>query len=172
MVAQQTTTPAVRKRRQGHRATDEERVELQALWLTAYKATGTISGACEATLLERSTIRDWRLRNVNGFAQRFDDIDADIDDMLYHEVMRRAVGEDREEMTASKDGTITVKRWKERSDILLMFLVKRRMPEFRDSFKVDLEGNAGTFAALAPEAAKVQADLEAELSKRRNGAHA
>lgn len=85
----------------------------QALFFEGYVETGTISGGCRAAGISRFTYQEWRRSDPEFLA-------------LMNEA-EEIVSDDLEETAAE--------RAKDKSDLLMMFLLKKRRPEFRDNFK-------------------------------------
>ena len=85
--------------------------------LEAFSAGGTVKEACAAAGISRNALNEWR-RDDPGFdAACIDALEEGTDDL---EAVART-------------------RAKEKSDLLLMFILKKRRPEFRENHKVEVE---------------------------------
>lgn len=91
-------------------------------FLAAFEDLGTITGACRSTSVGRRTVYDWQQADED-FALALHDARRAVADDLEHEAIRRA-----------KDG----------SDTLLIFLLKAHDPDrFRENVKVEHSGRVG-----------------------------
>lgn len=109
---------------------------IKAAFLEEYVANGgIIAHAANAAGVSRETIRNWARRDEQ-FALAFEDAKQEANDTLRRELVRRATEGWQHEVYQQGRfvGYETVK-----SDNLLMFLMKSRMPEFRD--RVDITSN-------------------------------
>lgn len=93
----------------------------QEAFLDAYRELGTIKEAAAVAGIHRNMIYYWQEVDPE-FAPRFKGADQDSRDALVAEARRRAM---------------------ERSDILLMFLIKQKDPSFRETFKHEHTGPGG-----------------------------
>lgn len=87
-------------------------------FLDAYRRTGTIKAACELTQLTRSRVAIWR-KDDPEFALAFDTAVVEYTEHLERIVHQRA---------------------EDKSDILLMFALKKRDPSYRENFKMEHSG--------------------------------
>ncbi|MBE3098090.1 MAG: hypothetical protein IMZ44_13310 [Planctomycetes bacterium] len=134
----------------------------QARFLAAYGCAGTISGAAEAAGLNRDAHYRW-LDEDATYPQRFAEVDRKAVDGLLDEARRRAVdgevdlvfhgdkqltvpvlgpdGQALKNLDGSERRAPVVRRKK--SDLLLMFLIKAKRPEYRDRARLDMKGVPG-----------------------------
>jgi hypothetical protein len=118
----------------------------------ALRASGSVALALAGAGLTRSTAYRWR-RESAEFAAAWDGArDWHTEHVLVAEAVRRATVGD-EIVTVTRDGARRTERRK--SDLLLMFLIKERSPSYRDSYRVEVSGDAvpllvGPRAALGP----------------------
>ncbi len=113
---------------------------LKDAWFIAFDRLGTISAACKAVRIGRTTFYDWKKADAE-FAQRVAVADLDITDRLKGGALERAmtwqVHEEKEVAVVRGEKIETRKVWaKEPSDDLLKFLLKARDP---DTYKERLE---------------------------------
>jgi hypothetical protein len=112
--------------------------------LAAYREHGVIAYACEAAGICRQTWYNW-LKEDPAFAKEAHDAEEDAIDALEVEARKRA---------------------KDKSDLLLMFTLKAKRPEYRDKAEIDIT------ATLQQEIPPAQlADLKAELGRLLLEAH-
>jgi hypothetical protein len=117
--------------------TSEERLRVQALFLNSLATSGIILHACRTAGVARQTIDYWREHDAK-FAERYAEARADADDVIRAEIQRRAIeGFERRKSLHKSDGQgglvlDRVEAVTEYSDLLLIFLAKSRMPEFRE----------------------------------------
>lgn len=125
----------------------------QRAFLKAYQQLGHVSNACIAAGIARQNHYDW-LKQVEGYAEAFEAAKQIAGDMLIDEARRRAHDGWEEPIVHQGEivGTKTLF-----SDGLLMFLIKKHDPSYRD--KLELTGKDGE--RLIPLAA-VDALLRAE----------
>lgn len=121
-------TPLRRKRAWGRRLTDIERQEAQQTFIETFARVGIKAVACRAANVDRTTV-DWWSEHDEEFAIEYNRARADADDVIRSEIHRRGInGVDRPIYQGGQQvGTV-----REYSDVLLIFLAKSRMPEFRD----------------------------------------
>jgi transposase-like protein len=115
--------------------------------LHAYAEFGVISHACQAVGIARSTWYDW-VETDPAFAQAAKDAEEAAIDSLEQEARRRA-----------RDG----------SDVLLMFCLKAKRPEYRDRQQVDLNMSGAMDVNFS---ARVLGADERELAQLREEAEA
>jgi CRP-like cAMP-binding protein len=112
--------------------------------LEAYRELGIVSRACEAAGISRKTWYEW-LKEDPDFAQEVADAEEAAIDSLEEAARERA---------------------KKSSDLLLMFCLKAKRPEYRDKQQIDIT------ATLQQEIPPAQlADLKAELGRLLLEAH-
>lgn len=129
------------------------------VWLDAFSRSGNVSQACRETGVGRSTVRGWK-HDDPDFAMAYGDAEADGLDALVAEARRRAMGFDTVEVTTEilrdrrgnavldADGRpryietkrVAVRRF---SDNLLMFLIKKLDPSYRERFSLEHSGQIG-----------------------------
>jgi hypothetical protein len=139
-------------RSQGVRLTKEQTQEAQDKFLKAFASNGNVRAACMSAGIDRQTVYRWS-EHDEQFAMKYNLAKADVDDAIRAEIYRRGMfGEERFVVAQGKivygpdnpDGTrgkpLT---YKEKSDTLLIFHAKSRMPEYRDKQQVELTGNNG-----------------------------
>lgn len=121
-------------RRPGQRLTAKETKEKQETFLKTFANTGNVRAACMQADIDRSTVHRWNEVDEH-FSMQYNIAKEDVNDMIRAEIMRRAVhGEERYVTSMGKvvyhnEKPLTIK---EKSDVLLMFHAKSRMPEYRD----------------------------------------
>jgi hypothetical protein len=112
--------------------------------LAAYRELGVIAYACEAAGICRQTWYNW-LEDDPDFAKKARDAEEDAIDALEAEAFRRG---------------------RDKSDLLLMFTLKAKRPEYRDKQQLDIT------ATLQQEIPPAQLeDLRAELGRLLLEAH-
>lgn len=127
-------------RRQGQKMTAEERTEVQANFLGRFAEDGNVTEACKAANIDRSTIYAWR-EKYKTFAELFAEAEAQVHDRIRAEIFHRALVGDEEVVVSmgkimrGDDGKPLIAHKK--SDQLLMFLAKAKMPEFREKQQVE-----------------------------------
>src|SRR5450755_3537788 len=139
-------------RRPGHRLTKEQTQEAQEKFLKAFASNGNVRVACATAGIDRSTVHAWT-EHDERFSMEYNLAKQDVDDAIRAEIYRRGMfGEERFVVAQGKivygpdnpDGSrgkpLT---YKEKSDTLLIFHAKSRMPEYRDKQQVELTGNNG-----------------------------
>jgi hypothetical protein len=122
--------------RQGPRAPQERkpvllngREKAQKAFLESLSKYGIIAAACEDAFIARSTAYDWR-SNDPGFASAWDEAIVTAVERAEKEAVRRAVYGVMEPVFNS-DGLVGHRR--KHSDTLLMFILKKNRPEYRDN---------------------------------------
>lgn len=116
--------------RDGTTRAPKKRRDWKSAWLAAFERHGTVSAACRAADIGRSTV--YEARTDEAFAQAWDDIESETTDRMEREAYRRAVeGFEQGEETRY-------------SDTLLIFLLKARKPgAYRDNMRVEHSGPDG-----------------------------
>lgn len=145
-----STTPSSKKgasrtsvRRHGTRPTAEERRVAQETFLKAFANNGNVRAACMAAGIDRSTVHYWA-EHDEPFSMRYTLAKEDVNDAIRAEIYRRGMFGDEEYVTSMgkvvyHDGApLTIRR---KSDVLLMFHAKSRMPEYRDKQQVEHSGS-------------------------------
>jgi len=128
-----------RKRLRGQNVGDQQ-PEVKAAFLLAYARGGIVGEACQKVGISRTTVYAWR-EGDEQFAARFEQGRLEADDVVRAEIHRRAIEGVEEPVyrngvaVVTAQGTpITVRKY---SDVLLIFLAKSRMPEFRDRIEIE-----------------------------------
>jgi hypothetical protein len=120
--------------RSGPRFSKEQRKEVQKKFLKSFAANGNVRAACMAAGIERTTVHYWS-EHDEEFSMQYNLAKEDVNDTIRAEIFKRAViGEERFVTSVGKvvyhEGKpLTIR---EKSDTLLMFHAKSRMPEYRD----------------------------------------
>lgn len=118
----------------GQKISNEQRKETQEKFLKSFAANGNVRAACMAAGIDRSTVHYWS-EHDEQFSMRYNLAKEDVNDAIRAEIYKRAViGEERFVTSMGKvvyhDGKpLTIR---EKSDTLLIFHAKSRMPEYRD----------------------------------------
>lgn len=134
-------------RRKGVRLSATQRAVAQETFLEAFAANGNVRVACLKANIDRSTVHQWQ-EHDETFNMRYHLAKEDVNDAIRAEIYRRAMyGEERFVTSMGKvvyheDKPLTIR---EKSDTLLIFHAKARMPEYRDkqqdvTVNVDVNG--------------------------------
>jgi hypothetical protein len=107
----------------------------KALFIEAYKEFGTIVQACRATGFARSMIYKWCDEDPD-FRIALDEAKIEATESLIAEARRRAHDGYEEPVYYKGRKVDTVKKY---SDPLLMFLIKKEFPEYRDKNVTELQ---------------------------------
>jgi hypothetical protein len=105
----------------------------------------TVGTAAEAVGMSRSSAY-WQRENNPAFAEAWDEAYAESTELLEAEAFQRAMG--WQETITDKNGNVRVVE--RHSDILLMFLLKARKPEYRDSMQVNVDNRRTIVIDLVP----------------------
>lgn len=100
-------------------------------WLTAIAETGKIRAAEKLTGINHASHYAW-LKKDSAYKQAYDEAMDRATDLAIDECFRRGV--EGIEKALSYQGKLTGYTIREYSDNLLMFFIKARRPEFRDSW--------------------------------------
>jgi len=122
-----------------------EKAQAQAQFLAMFSRTANVSASCRAAGLKRSTVYSW-LEHDECFLDAFHDAERQADDALRGEIFRRAVTGIQKPVFYQGKKVASVREY---SDVLLIFLAKSRMPEFRDKSQVEHTGPEGAPIPLA-----------------------
>ena len=126
-----------KKRVGGGRITVEVR---KAVFLEAYKLSGTVTFASKIAGVHRATHREW-MTSDSEFAKIYKEAHEDFIESLEQEAVRRARDGIKREVFYQGE---VVGNMQEYSDSLLMFLMKaNRAGKYRDQRSVELTGPAG-----------------------------
>lgn len=140
-----TSSPLKKSGRvQGKKLTRGQRKEAQEKFLKSFASNGIVRVACLASGIDRSTVHYWS-EHDEQFSMRYNVAKTDVDDAIRAEIFRRAMYGDDEttisEETFMLEGVPVTKRKsttsKRKSDLLLMFHAKARMPEYREQQQID-----------------------------------
>ncbi|HZA25041.1 MAG TPA: hypothetical protein VFA32_21005 [Dehalococcoidia bacterium] len=105
----------------------------QERFLAAYvEHDGHPTIAARSSGIDFQTYRNWGISNKFDFNKRLELADAQVDDSLHAEIIRR--GRDGVDHPVIYQGVIT-DWYKQYSDNLLMFEYKARHPEYRDNYQ-------------------------------------
>lgn len=109
-----------------------DRKKVMDTFLESYSQTHNILVSCLAANVDRTTIWRWASED-QSFGTRYRDAEADYRDRLHSELHRRIFeGIEKPITVAGKREVI-----RELSDTLLIFEMKRHMPEYRDRWEGD-----------------------------------
>ena len=118
--------------------TPDQRLILMDRFLDAFAQSGIVLGGCRAAGIHRNLVAYWSEHDLHDFAKRYEQAKAEANDRIRAEIHRRAIqGVKRQEAIYYKGEVVGSKELTEYSDILLIFLAKSRMPEFRDKIGVE-----------------------------------
>lgn len=139
--------PKKKLRAQGEKLRPAERPEVQRLFLDALADSGVVRRALSVAGVSRTTLDRWKADPA--FLALYSEAEQDANDLIRAEIRRRAIDGD-ETTRVDKNGNEFTSV--QRSDTLLIFLAKARMPEFRDTTKQDVtvQGNLGMQIVYAP----------------------
>lgn len=102
----------------------------QKIFLEALAQTGVITHAAEVAGVHRTTAYDWKNADPE-FAAAMAAAELESVERMEYEARRRAVEGD-EIAVYGKNGQV-LGSFRKRSDVLLMFMLKKAKPEYRDS---------------------------------------
>lgn len=144
--------------------------EKQSVFLAEYLETGTLSRASKKSMVPLSRVYKWRMLDKN-FEAAFQEIVLMQCAQMEDEAYRRAVkGNVRPVYQSGK----LVGRLREYSDILLMFLMKKKMPEVygdQDKDKDKKHGSDdGTVLILPPNGRDFRIQSKGEMPIQSNNA--
>lgn len=134
----------------------------KATFLAALREGATHSAAAERAGVSQQTLRRWRQADEEFALQVADAIDAGTDRMI-DEARRRAVDGHEEPIYHRGVAVGSAQRY---SDNLLMFLIKARRPEYRDSYRVEHSGRIEQRITRADEALRQAVADDPELAAR------
>src|SRR5262249_29248549 len=129
--------------RPGPRFTKEQRKEAQEKFLKSFSSHGNVRLACMEAGIDRSIIHYWT-EHDDEFSLQYNQAKSDVDDAIRAEIFRRGMEGDEEHVVSmgkvvfNRDGKPLITR--KRSDILLMFHAKARMPEYREKSQIEVKG--------------------------------
>src|SRR5688572_7648171 len=127
---------APRKRQQGRRLTRRELVTTQTAFLEHYARTANVGESCRVAGISRQSVHRW-LEHDEPFRLAYNQSRQESDDAIRSEIYRRAIEGVPEPVFHQGKCVGTVRKF---SDVLLIFLAKSRMPEFRDKQAIEHSG--------------------------------
>ena len=107
---------------------DEERAETQTLFLAAYERTANIITAADEVGIDRTLPYYWQ-EHDEQFSIAYGLADKAANALIEAEIRSRAIDGWLEPLVSAGQHVADVRK---KSDTLLIFLAKRRMPEYRD----------------------------------------
>ncbi len=171
---QKNTSSHVRTsaRRPGHRLTEEQTHEAQEKFLKAFASNGNVRVACTAAGIDRSTVHAWT-EHDEQFSMEYNLAKEDVNDAIRAEIYRRGMfGEERFVVAQGRivngpDGKPLT--YREKSDTLLIFHAKSRMPEYRDKQQVEHSGSIDVSGAAESLFQKVAMGMSQESEAPKDG---
>jgi hypothetical protein len=148
----------------GKQYTEEQRAEIKAAFLAAFRETRNPGSACEVVGISWSTIHTWK-RQDPDFNLEWAEVHELINDEIRSEIYRRAVIGVPKPVFYRGVQVATVPEY---SDALLQFLAKSRMPEFRDRLDLtatDMTERIALQEGLDPLELRREAERIAEASR-------
>ncbi len=127
-------TSTLKKRRQGQRMSEKQRIEAQAAFLDAYEHTANVLTAAEESGIHRTLVYYW-LEHDADFLFAYNLADSAANMRIEGEIRRRAI--DGWDETTVEYG-IPIKTIHKYSDTLLIFYAKKRIPAYREKSQVDI----------------------------------
>lgn len=130
-------------RRNGVRLTKEETIQAKEKFLRSFAINGNVRAACLSAGIDRSTVYNWS-EHDEQFSMQYNLAKEDVNDAIRGEIYRRAMIGDEKFVTSMgkvvyhDDKPLT---FREKSDTLLMFHAKSRMPEYRDKQQLEVNGS-------------------------------
>lgn len=109
---------------------------LQKAFLAAYKETANLTLAARATKIDRRRHYDWI--SEPEYAEEFGKAHDEAVEVMIGEARRRAVEGTEKPVFYKGDECGAIREY---SDNLLMFLIKKERPEYREAFKHEHSGN-------------------------------
>jgi hypothetical protein len=134
-----TQSDSPRKRAQGQRLTPAERTTTQARFLEHYARTANVGESCRVAGVSRQSVYRW-LEDDEPFRLAYNQSRQESDDAIRSEIYRRAIEGVPEPVFHQGRRVGSVRKF---SDVLLIFLAKSRMSEFRDKQTVEHSGPDG-----------------------------
>lgn len=150
-------------RRPGQKLTRAETEQKQAQFLKSFASNGNVRIACAAAGIDRSTVRNWE-EHDETFSMQYNLAKEDVNDAIRAEIFRRGMFGDEEYVTGfgkvvyHEGKPLTIRK---KSDTLLMFHARARMPEYRDKQDIDLTHHFDQMAEQAKN--DLLADLAATM---------
>ena len=109
----------------------------QKAFLDNLSETGSVKKACEAIKISRNSFYNFRKKNKK-FTEQWEEAEKRGVDALIEEARRRAHDGVDEPVYYKGDRIDTIRKY---SDVLLMFLIKAKRPEYRESYQMSVDGN-------------------------------
>jgi len=109
----------------------------QKAFLNNLSETGSVKKACEAIKISRNSFYNFRKKNKK-FTEQWEEAEKRGVDALIEEARRRAHDGVDEPVYYKGDRIDTIRKY---SDVLLMFLIKAKRPEYRESYQMSVDGN-------------------------------
>lgn len=123
----------------GSRPSKEETIQAKEKFLKSFSANGNVRAACMSAGVDRSAVHYWN-EHDEQFSMLYNLAKEDVNDAIRGEIFRRAmIGDER---FVTSQGKVVYHdnkplTYREKSDVLLMFHAKARMPnEYRDKAAV------------------------------------
>lgn len=124
----------LRARRQGQTMTPDERKIAQDVFLETFRTEANVTYACSAAGISTDTVYRWK-KQYKEFGKQFDAAEVEANDVIDHEIYRRAVTGWDEPLVSAGKLVCTVKR---HSDAMMTMLAKSRMEKYRDKQRIAL----------------------------------
>jgi hypothetical protein len=131
-------TSTLKKRRQGQRMSEKQRIEAQAAFLDAYEHTANVLKAAEVAGVDRTLVYYW-LEHDAEFLFAYNLADSAANMHIEAEIHRRAIEGWEEPLVSAGKRVGTVRKY---SDTLLIFYAKKRMPSYREKQQLDVTSYA------------------------------
>jgi len=113
----------------GRNLTPDQRAEAQAKFLQTFEQTANITVSARAARVSRTTVYHW-LEHNGPFGLAFHQAEGVANDVLEAEAYRRAVsGVEKKRVIFYKGEQVGEETVREYSDLLLIFIMKARMPD-------------------------------------------
>ncbi len=127
-MSEESYSPTHKKRRQGQHMKARERQQAQEAFLAQYEICANIVTAADEAGIDRSTVYYWQ-EHDEQFLFAFNRADAAANARIEAEIRSRAMDGWLEPLVSAGKYVTDVRK---KSDTLLMFYAKKRMPEYRD----------------------------------------
>jgi transposase-like protein len=147
----ETRTPT--KRPQGQNIPDNLRDQIQQSFIDAFVQHGIVTRACQEVGIHRSILRQWE-EHDEEFSLAYNLAKEKVNDIYRDEARRRAV-EGTTKYVISQGKIVYVEDEnknivplieRQYSDTMLQFIMKARMPEYREKSQMDITSNGQTVA--------------------------
>lgn len=149
----------------GQRLSKGQRQEAQEKFLKSFASNGNVRAACMSAGIDRSSVHYWS-EHDEQFSMQYTLAKEDVNDAIRAEIFRRAMfGEEEpvvsmgkpvyKEVTVIENGKSVIKREiltiKRKSDLLLMFQAKARMPEYREKSTIFTKDLPKEYIGISPD---------------------